>query len=99
MSYGEKLKAKRNNVKHTNKTLTRMINLFDAICNSKNEDTFFSCYLYDMLCHTMGHSPICICQLRIYIVIKSLTALYIYIYINIQLKSKFYIHLAESAKC
>ncbi len=34
------------NVKKYNKPQTLKINLSHAICNSKNEATFFSCYLY-----------------------------------------------------
>ncbi len=56
--------------------LTLKINLSHAICNSKNEDTVFSCYLYakfffflHFCCHIIGHSPIFICQLPIYIYI------------------------------
>ncbi len=47
------------------------MNLSNAICNSKNEDIFFSCYLsfffLHFCCHTIEHSPIFICQLPIYI--------------------------------
>ncbi len=55
------------------KPITLKTNLSHAICNSKNEDTFFSlpvCYVFFssfLLCHTIGHSPIFICQLPIYI--------------------------------
>ncbi len=53
------------------KILTLKINLSQAICNSKNEDTIFSCYLNltcffvvaFLLYHTIGHSPNLICQL------------------------------------
>ncbi len=53
------------------KPLTLKINLSRAICKSKNEDVFFSCYLYSFLSkfllhHTIPHSPICICQLAKY---------------------------------
>ncbi len=54
-------------------TLTLKITLSHAICNSKNEYTFSSCYLYlfpppptFLQCHTIGHSPIFSCQLPIY---------------------------------
>ncbi len=54
------------------KPLTLKINLSRAICKSKNEDVFLSCYLCVtvfskfLLRHTIRHSPICICQPPIY---------------------------------
>ncbi len=65
MSYGVMEKCNK-------KTLMLKINLSHAICNSKNEDTFCACYLYVkflsptfLLCHTIGHGPIFLCQLPI----------------------------------
>ncbi len=60
------------------------MNLSHATCNSKNEDKFFSCYLYLKFFflyfwwYTIGHSPIIICQLT-----STNTYVYIYIYIYI----------------
>ncbi len=73
----------------TKKPLTLKINLSHAICNSKNEDTFshvicmlsFFFYIF-MSCHTIGHSPIFICQLPIHIHIL-ITILYIHLFIYI----------------
>ncbi len=64
------LRKSKNKQTNKQKTLTLKINLSHAICNSKNEDIFFSCYLYVnffftifAMSHHIGHSPIFICQL------------------------------------